>query len=214
LVGLLRRLLAETEVERLRLSSVEPMDLSGELLEVMASSPRIAKHVHAPLQTGSDSVLRRMRRWYRARHYEDRILRVRELMPDAAIGADVMVGFPGETDAEFEENRSFLERLPFTYLHVFTYSPRPGTPAASMPGQVPAAVRKERSLILRELAARKNQEFRHSMIGRQLSVVTLEETGAALSSNYLKVKLATPRVPNQLINVSIGGLTQTGLRES
>ncbi|MGD0015816.1 MAG: tRNA (N(6)-L-threonylcarbamoyladenosine(37)-C(2))-methylthiotransferase MtaB, partial [Bryobacteraceae bacterium] len=160
LFDLLRRLLEQTPIERLRLSSVEPMDLADDLLGLMASSARIARHVHAPLQSGSDSVLRRMRRKYRARHYEDRIRKARALMPEAAIGADVMVGFPGETEAEFEENRQFIESLPFTYLHVFTYSARPGTPAAGAPDQVPMPVRKERNRVLRELAATKNLEFR------------------------------------------------------
>ncbi len=213
LAGLLRRILDETPVERLRLSSVEPMDLTGSLLELMASSPRIAPHVHAPLQSGSDAVLRRMRRWYRARHYAERIRKAREWMPDAAIGADVMAGFPGETEAEFEETRRLVESLPFTYLHVFTYSARPGTPAAAMPGQVPRRVRKERNRMLRELAAAKNLDFRRSMIGRTLSVVTLEQPGVALSGNYLKVELAAPREPNRLVDVVIGGLTPSGLRE-
>src|SRR5206468_5057023 len=123
---LLLRLLTETDVARLRLSSVEPMDFSDDLQQLMADSPRIAQHVHAPLQSGSDRILRRMHRKYRSRHYADRLLKARVLMPDAAIGADVMVGFPGETDAEFEESRRFIESLPFTYLHVFTYSERPG----------------------------------------------------------------------------------------
>ena len=213
LAGLLRRLLEETEIERLRLSSVEPMDLSDDLLGLMAASPRLAKHVHAPLQTGSDSVLRRMRRWYRARHYEDRIRTARTAMPDAAIGADVMVGFPGETDQEFEENRAFIESLPFTYLHVFTYSERPGTAAASAPGRVPMAVRKQRNRMLREVAAGKNLEFRRRMLGRRLSVVTLEQPGVALSDNYLKVELAAPREPNCLCDIEIGGVTAVGLRE-
>lgn len=213
LAVLVRRLLDETGIERLRLSSIEPMDLSDDLLGLMASSPRIARHVHAPLQTGSDGVLRRMRRKYRPRHYEDRIQKARALMPDAAIGADVMVGFPGETDNEFEENRSFIESLPFTYLHVFTYSGRPGTPAAEMPGQVPMPVRKYRNRILRELAAKKNLEFRGRMVGKRLSVVTLEHEGSALSDNYLKVELTSGRQPNQLIDVTIGGLTTDGLRE-
>jgi threonylcarbamoyladenosine tRNA methylthiotransferase MtaB len=213
LAGLLRCLLEETEIERLRLSSVEPMDLSDDLLGLMAASPRLAKHVHAPLQTGSDSVLRRMRRWYRARHYEDRIRKVRAAMPEAAIGADVMVGFPGETDPEFEENRAFIEGLPFTYLHVFTYSERPGTRAASAPGRVPKPIRKQRNRILRELAARKNLEFRRRMVGRRLSVVTLEQPGVALSDNYLKVELAALREPNRLCDIEIGGLSAAGLRE-
>ena len=211
LAGLLRRLLEETEVQRLRLSSVEPMDWSDELLELAAGSPRIAPHVHAPLQSGSDAVLRRMHRKYRPRHYEDRIRKARAWMPDAAIGADVMTGFPGESDAEFEENRAFIESLPFTYLHVFTYSERPGTPAAARDDQVPMEVRKDRNRILRELGARKNLEFRRSMVGRTLSSVTL--TDGALSENYLKIELAGRREPNQIVDLRIGGLTADGLRE-
>jgi threonylcarbamoyladenosine tRNA methylthiotransferase MtaB len=125
-----------------------------------------------------------------------------------------MAGFPGETDAEFEENRRFIGRLPFTYLHVFTYSERPGTPAAAAPDQVPMPVRKERNRILRELAAAKNLEFRRRMVGRTLSVVTLEQPGAALSGNFLRVELAAPREPNRIVDVAIGGLTAGGLAES
>jgi threonylcarbamoyladenosine tRNA methylthiotransferase MtaB len=213
LPDLIRRLLAETGIERLRLSSVEPMDFSDDLLGLMAASPRIAKHVHAPLQTGSDSVLRRMHRKYRPRHYEDRIRKAREWMAEAGIGADVMVGFPGETDAEFEENRAFIESLPFTYLHVFTYSSRPGTPTATMPDQVPMPVRKERNRILRELAAAKNLEFRRRMVGKTLSVVTLEQAGMALSDNYLKVELAAAREANRIVEVRVAGVTEGGVRE-
>ena len=214
LAGLIRLLLAETEVERLRLSSVEPMDFSDDLLGLMAASPRIAQHVHAPLQTGSDRILRRMRRKYRPRHYADRIQTARALLPDAAIGADVMAGFPGETDAEFEENCRFIAGLPFTYLHVFTYSERPGTPAAQDPDSVPMPVRKERNRALRELAAAKNRAFRESMVGRTLSAVTLHEAGTALTGNYLKVTLAECREPNLLAEVRIGGVTASGLWEA
>ena len=214
LAGLLRRLLERTAIERIRLSSVEPMDFSDDLLALMAESPRIAPHVHAPLQSGSDRILRRMHRKYRPRHYADRILQARRLMPDAAIGADVMVGFPGETDADFEESRRFIEQLPFTYLHVFTYSERPGTPAADDPGAVPLAVRKERNRVLRELGARKNLAFRRGMIGRALSAVTLHEAGTALTANYLKVRLASPRAPNLLVNLEIAALTADGLLEA
>lgn len=213
LVNLLRRLLNETEVERLRLSSVEPMDLSDELLALMAASPRIAKHVHAPLQSGSDTVLRRMHRKYRPRHYVERIQKARALMPDAAVGADVMVGFPGETDEEFEQSRAFIASLPFTYLHVFTYSARPGTPAAESAVQVPMAVRKERNRVLRELAAEKNLEFRRAMVGRTLSAVTLDAGPVALTDNYLKVELATLREPNELVDIRIGGIGDGTLRE-
>ncbi len=211
LADLIRRLLDETEVERLRLSSVEPMDFSDDLLDLMAVSPRIAKHVHAPLQSGSDTVLRRMHRKYRPRHYADRIAQARARMPQCAVGADVMTGFPGETDREFEESRAFIESLAFTYLHVFTYSERPGTPAAESE-QVPTEVRKARTHTLRELAERKNLEFRRSMIGETLSVVTLED--GALSDNYIKVKLATPRAANVILDVRIGSETADGLAEA
>jgi threonylcarbamoyladenosine tRNA methylthiotransferase MtaB len=211
LADLLRRLLNETSIDRLRLSSVEPMDWSDDLLDLLATSARIAKHVHAPLQSGSDGVLRRMHRKYRPRHYADRILKARAWMPDAAIGADVMTGFPGETEAEFEETRAFIASLPFTYLHVFTYSERPGTPAAAAAPQVPMEVRRDRNRILRELAAEKNLEFRRRMLGRSLSVVTLSD--GALSDNFLKVELASPRERNQMMDVKIGSLTSNGLRE-
>jgi threonylcarbamoyladenosine tRNA methylthiotransferase MtaB len=213
LAGLIRLLLAETEVARLRLSSVEPMDWSDDLLELMAESPRIAKHVHAPLQSGSDRILRLMHRKYRPYHYASRVLKARTLMPYAAIGADVMAGYPGESDADFEESRRFIVSLPFTYLHVFTYSERPGTPAALEAAAVPFPVRKERNRILRDLAARKNRAFRESMIGNTLRAVTLHEAGAALTENYLKVELACPREPNSLVELRIGGLTESGLRE-
>jgi len=211
LPDLVRILLQETDVARLRLSSVEPMDWSNDLLDLVASSPRIAKHIHAPLQSGSDRVLRRMHRKYRPRHFEERVRKARVSMPDAAIGADVMTGFPGETAEEFEESRAFIENLPFTYLHVFTYSERPGTPAAESPDQIPLEIRKDRNRILRDLAARKNLEFRRRMIGRTLSVVTLTE--GALSDNFLRVELVTPRPANQLVDVQIGSVTSIGLGE-
>ncbi len=212
LADLLKRLLAETEIELLRLSSVEPMDFSDSLLELMAGSGRIARHVHTPLQSGCDQTLRRMHRKYRPRHYADRVMKARAMMPDAAIGADVMVGFPGETEAEFAESRAFIEAMPFTYLHVFTYSERPGTPAAEVAAQVPMAVRKERNRVLRELAAAKNLAFREQMVGRTLKAVTLEN-GVALTENYLKVELGAARPANQLIGVKIAGVTEAGLRE-
>lgn len=211
LAGLVRRILGETPIPFIRLSSVEPMDFSDELIDLMGSNPRIARHVHAPLQSGSDSVLRRMHRKYRPRHYEDRIRKAHQAMPDAAIGADVMVGFPGETDDEFEASRAFIENLPFTYLHVFTYSERPGTPAAEHPDPVPVPVRKERNRVLRDLAARKGTAFRERMLGRTLQAVTLDGGQSALSTNYLKIRLQE-RVPaRQLIDVWICGVESGGL---
>src|SRR4029453_2248271 len=138
--------------------------------------------------------LRRMHRKYRPRHYADRILKARAAMPDCAVGADVVTGFPGETDQEFGDSRAFIESLPFTYLHVFTYSSRPGTPAATE-AQVPVEIRKHRTHVLRDLAQRKNLAFRRTMIGRTISAVTIED--GALSANYLKVTLTRPREANR-----------------
>jgi threonylcarbamoyladenosine tRNA methylthiotransferase MtaB len=212
LVDLLRLVLRETDIQRLRISSVEPMDFSDELLELMTSTERICRHVHAPLQSASDSVLKRMKRRYRARHYEDRLRRAHALLPDAAFGADVMTGFPGETDEEFRQTYDFIERLPFTYLHVFTYSSRPGTPAAGMP-QVPVPVRKERTRILRALGAKKNLAFRRSQKGRTLSAVTLDN-GTALTTNYLNVELGAKQLPGRLITVTLGETTSRGVAEA
>ena len=210
---LLRALLRETRVRRLRLSSVEPMDWSEDLLALVAGESRIAKHVHLPLQSGSDAVLKRMFRKYRTRHYASRLEIAHRLMPDAAIGADVMTGFPGETEAEFDETARFLDEQPFSYLHVFTYSERPGTLAAALPASVAMRVRRERTRVLRDISDRKNVEFRRRMIGKTLSAVTLEERGMALSSNFLKLELASLHEPNRLVDIAIGGLRPGGLCE-
>ena len=170
---LLRAILDETKLEKLRISSVEPMDWTDELIALVAGSPRIAKHAHVPLQSGSDAVLRRMHRKYRPWHYREKIEKIHAATLTAAIGADVMTGFPGETDAEFETTRRLIEDLPFTYLHVFTYSARPGTPAATMPNQVPVHVARERNKILRDLAAGKKQRFMQSFVGKKLEAITL-----------------------------------------
>lgn len=212
---LLRALLEDTNVEKIRISSVEPMDWSDELIALVAGSPRIAKHAHLPLQSGSDRILRQMHRKYRPWHYAEKVRKIREAMPDAAIGADVMVGFPGETDELFEESRSFIERLPFTYLHVFTYSSRPGTPSALMPDQVPVKVARERNRILRELGARKNLEFRESFRGKTLNAITLQTGGEdfteALSDNYLKVRLAGRHPSNLWMKTEITGIGEEEL---
>ncbi len=211
---LLRALLRETSVQRLRISSVEPMDWSEDLLRLVADEPRIAKHVHSPLQSGSDSVLKRMFRKYRTRHYASRLQLAHGLMPDAALGADVMTGFPGETEAEFDESVQFIEDQPFTYLHVFTYSERPGTRAAELADAVPMHIRRERTYILRELSERKNLAFRRRMIGKTLSAVTLQERPLALTSNFVTVEMTSPREPNRIVSLEIGAVTQSGLRET
>ncbi|MEZ5365203.1 MAG: tRNA (N(6)-L-threonylcarbamoyladenosine(37)-C(2))-methylthiotransferase MtaB [Bryobacterales bacterium] len=200
---LLERILAETQVRKLRISSVEPMDWSDELLRLVASEPRICKHIHIPLQSASDTVLKRMRRRYRARHYASRIEQARERMPHASIGADVMVGFPGETEAEFEQTRRFIEEAPFTYLHVFTYSAREGTPAASEPDQIPKKVKKERNRVLRELIDKKHAAFRASLVGQEFDAVTLDR--GALTDNFLHVRLQGEPIPAaKLVRVKLG----------
>jgi threonylcarbamoyladenosine tRNA methylthiotransferase MtaB len=211
LVDLGRVILSETALEKLRISSVEPMDWSDELIQLVATSPRIAKHAHVPMQSGSDAVLRRMHRKYRPWHYREKIEKIHAAMPTAAIGADVMVGFPGETDAEFEATRKMIEDLPFTYLHVFTYSPRPGTPAAEMPNQVPLQIARERNRILRELASEKKLAFMRSFIGKCVEAITLNIVGRdssgefteALTDNYLKLRLRGQHEANrwQAVNV-------------
>jgi threonylcarbamoyladenosine tRNA methylthiotransferase MtaB len=208
---LVQAILSETALEKLRISSVEPMDWSDALIALVASSPRIAKHAHIPLQSGSDAVLRRMHRKYRPWHYREKIEKIRAAMPTAAIGADVMAGFPGETDAEFEATRRFIADLPFTYLHVFTYSARPGTPAATMPRQVPVQLARERNKILRDLATEKKLAFMHSFIGKDLEAITLnvshshkdEEFTEALTDNYQKLYLRGRHAPNRWITAHI-----------
>jgi len=212
---LLRAILGRSSIEKLRLSSVEPMDWTDDLIALMASSFRIAKHAHVPLQSGSDAVLRKMHRKYRPWHYAEKIENIRKAMPDAAIGADVMVGFPAETEELFGESLDFVESLPFTYLHVFTYSPRPGTPAASMPGQVPIQVAHARNRIMREAAASKNLAFRQSFVGRTLPAITLARSSdagtEALTDNFLKVQLNRDVEPNRWIEAQVQSVTDYGL---
>lgn len=224
LVDLIRTILDETSLEKLRISSVEPMDWSDELISLAASSPRIAKHAHVPMQSGSDAVLRRMHRKYRPWHYRDKIMKIRAAMPTAAIGADIMVGFPGETDKEFEATRRMIEELPFTYLHVFTYSARPGTPAADMTNQVPVQVARERNRILRELAAKEKRAFMRTLVGKEIEAITLKSRGGAgaparekpertetLTDNYLKLHIRGQHEPNRWLRVLVEGVDNSEL---
>jgi threonylcarbamoyladenosine tRNA methylthiotransferase MtaB len=211
--AMLRAILERTGIEKMRISSVEPMDWTNDVIELVASSPRIAKHAHVPMQSGSDRILRRMHRKYRPWHYADRIEGIRRSMPDAAIGADVMVGFPSEIEDDFEQTRALIERLPFTYLHVFTYSSRPGTPSAAMPDQVPVLIARERNRVLRELAARKKREFMQSFVGRELEATTLTHYDGqfteALTDNYLQLHVQGHHESNQRVLASIYAV-QTG----
>jgi threonylcarbamoyladenosine tRNA methylthiotransferase MtaB len=207
-LALVERLLDETDVPRLRISSIEPMDVSAELIRLVAREPRLAQHFHVPLQSGCDRILRRMNRRYWASHYAERILAIRDQIPSAAIGADVMVGFPGETAEDHAASARFIASLPFTYLHIFPFSARPNTPAAVMPGAVNGRVAKERGQELRAIVAAKRQAFLSAQINQTVSAVTLDEEveGArvALTTNFLPVILPGADVPsNLLLNVSI-----------
>ena len=204
---LIRAILDRTSLEKLRISSVEPMDWSDDLIGLVSASGRIAKHAHVPMQSGSDAVLRRMHRKYRPWHYREKVLKIRTAMPTAAIGADVMVGFPGETEAEFADTERMIEELPFTYLHVFTYSPRPGTPAAEMRNQIPVQVARERNRILRDLAAEKKLAFMRWFVGKTVEAITLNvfdgKSTEALTDNYLKLHLTGQHEPNRWLEAQV-----------
>lgn len=207
---LLRRLLDDTTVERIRVSSIEPLDVTQDLIALFASTNRIAAHFHMPLQSASERILREMHRWYRAEHYGRRVELIHERLPHAAIGADVISGFPGEGQADHEATMRFIEARPFTYLHVFSYSMRPGTKAASLPGHVPSATVKRRARELRALGEQKSAQFRKSQIGHSLRVLTLrcnpkDDLGRtpALSENYLTVLIPAALPANEFLTVTV-----------
>jgi threonylcarbamoyladenosine tRNA methylthiotransferase MtaB len=212
LADVVRRILDETDLEQLRFSSIEPQDVTEDFVALVASSARIAQHFHVPLQSGSDRILRAMHRWYRAAHYAERMRLIRRLLPHAAIGADVIVGFPGETHEDFEITAQFVAGLPFTYLHVFSFSERPGT-AAAKPGAaklgpaVPGHVIRERARALRALAQEKAAAFRAAQSGRILRALTLARSGEdwteALTGNYLKVRVADRHPANEWHDVRL-----------
>lgn len=215
---LLRRILDETTVERLRISSIEPLDVTRDLVELFASTERIAQHFHMPLQSGSDRILAAMHRWYRAEHYARRAELIHERLPNAAIGADVIAGFPGETEDDHAATLAFIEALPFSYLHVFSYSRRPGTKAALLHNHVPGAIIKRHARELRGLSERKAAAFRQSQLGRELRVLTLrrdegpaKDTTPALSTNYLKVFVNGIFVANQWLDAKLTGYKGTSV---
>ena len=219
LAGLVREMLERTTLPRLRLSSIEPMDWDGELIRLMREfgGTRLARHAHLPLQSGSDAVLRRMHRRYRPWHYVEKVERLAGAAgPGLTLGADVMVGFPGETDAEFRETLDLVRALPFGYLHLFPFSPRPGTRGWELHAKapVPAPVVEVRMAELRALAAEKSETHRSQFIGRELEAITLRtpaalaERGrtAALTENFLPVELDERLPANELVRVRVMGL--------
>ncbi len=224
LEALVEAILLHTDLPRLRISSVEPMDWSGRLLDLLRAftggpHPRLARHAHLPLQSGSDAILRAMYRRYRPWHYAEKIEAIREAMPHAAIGADVMVGFPGETEEHFQQTYRFIESLPFTYLHLFPFSARPGTPAWTLHQQKPVAGEATlvRMAALRALGESKHRRFQEQQLAGQLSVVTIQGNQSvsgntrAVSDNYLQVEVAGSWQANTMLSVSIDQVAEDRL---
>jgi threonylcarbamoyladenosine tRNA methylthiotransferase MtaB len=193
LAELLRAILNQPQAIRIRLSSIEPLELTDEIIDLAAGTERICRHFHVPLQSGDAQILRRMGRPYTPEGYGERIARIRARLPEAAIGADVLVGFPGETEEAFERTFALAEALPLTYLHVFPFSARPGTAAFGFGDRVPAKRIKQRCSRMRQMGNRKRLAFHQGFIGRRLQVLTEgrrdPQTGLlkGVSSNYLPV---------------------------
>jgi threonylcarbamoyladenosine tRNA methylthiotransferase MtaB len=211
LYELLCRVLEIAGLERLRLSSIEPLEVVTEIINLVADHPRIAHHLHIPLQSGSNRILRAMYRPYTRDYYATLVSRVRERVTDAAIGADVMVGFPGETDEEFMETYRLIEESPLTYLHIFPFSSRPGTVAADLSNPIPDHVARFRAKALRNLIDPKNEVFRRELIGRELDVLTLDD-GSAISSNFVRVSLPSGYPVNEWTRVVVTGLEPNGVQ--
>lgn len=179
-------------IERIRISSIEPNLLKDESIELVSKSRSFVPHFHIPLQSGSDVLLKKMKRRYLTKLYNDRVNKIREVMPDAAIGVDVIVGFPGETEELFMETYNFLNELPITYLHVFTYSERENTEAAEMEGVVPVTERKKRNKMLRILSEKKKMAFYQAQLGKTLPVLWEHENKDGkmfgFTENYVRVQ--------------------------
>lgn len=195
LVALLRRIDALEIIDRIRLSSIEPAELSNEIIALVAESNRFCRHFHIPMQSGDDAVLKKMGRFYTRDFFENLVLGIRDKIPDAAIGLDVLVGFPGETDAAFENTCALIESLPVTYLHVFPFSPRKGTPACTMAGKVSPSEIKSRAACMRALGGKKKRKFYDSHVGRTVEILvegrldTADEFPKGRTSNYIPVFL-------------------------
>ena len=203
-------------IKRLRISSIEPNLLKDEIIEFVAQSKTFVPHFHIPLQSGSNTVLKRMRRRYLKELYAARIHRIRELMPHACIGVDVIVGFPGETDENFLETYHFLNALDVSYLHVFTYSERDNTPAAQMDGVVDKKVRAKRSKMLRGLSVKRRRAFYESQLGTQRTVLFESENKKGyiygFTENYVRVRIPwNPELVNTLQNVTLTEIDEEGI---
>ena len=203
-------------IDRFRISSIEPNLLRNETIDFVAASRRFVPHFHIPLQSGSDQILKRMRRRYLRDLYSERVGRIRQAMPHACIGVDVIVGFPGETEELFLETYDFLMGLEISYLHVFTYSERPNTPAAEMEDAVPLEVRRKRSRMLRSLSAKKRRAFYQSQLGRRRTVLFEGENKKGyihgFTENYVKVKAPwDPALVNTLHQVTLRDIDSDGL---
>ena len=179
-------------IERIRISSIEPNLLKDETIDFVAGSQRFVPHFHIPLQSGSDPLLKKMKRRYLTGLYKERVAKIKQVMPDACIGVDVIVGFPGETEDYFLDTFRFLEQLPISYLHVFTYSERPNTEAVLLQNPVPKHIRNKRSKVLRALSAKKRHQFYESQLGKEVSVLFENENKKGyiqgFSTNYVKVR--------------------------
>ena len=217
LPGLIERILEIEGIERFRLSSIEPASLGDEIIDLMAGSPKFARHFHIPFQSGSDEVLARMRRRYRAGEFAALVTRIGERVPDCGIGTDVICGFPGETDEDFLRTFEHVERLPITYVHAFTYSPRPGSEAEHFTGEVPGEVRKRRTRALKRLSAEKHRRFAERHVGRTVEVLVepARRGGDARiggwTDNYLKVDLGKGEADARIEPVEITGMNGDGL---
>jgi threonylcarbamoyladenosine tRNA methylthiotransferase MtaB len=186
-----------------RISSLEPMDCTPDIVDLVAASPRLAQHFHLPLQHGSDVVLRAMRRPYSVSHYEGLVRSIRAAMPDASIGSDIIVGFPGESPDLFEEMLSLLRELPLTYLHVFPYSDRPGTHATSLRGKVNGVDVRERSHAVRAIGEQMRRRFHESQVGRTVRGLTVDDGRSMVTGNHLKIGLNEQRQRNEWVRAEI-----------
>jgi threonylcarbamoyladenosine tRNA methylthiotransferase MtaB len=186
-----------------RISSLEPMDCTPEIVELAASSSRIAPHLHLPLQHTSDRMLAAMRRPYPFAAYERLVHDLHARIPHVSIGSDLIVGFPGESDADFEEMRRLLPRLPLSHLHVFPYSDRPGTDASAMRPKVDGAVIRDRGREVRAIGEALNQRFRASQAGTIRRALTVDDGWSAVTDNYVKVRLPEQRPRNTWTTVTM-----------